>query len=128
MNLLLDMNLSPEWSEFFTEKGYSTKHWSTLGKANAPDTDILSYAKTNDYVIITFDLDFTDLLAASGESTPSVVILRTRTLRAEKLQTRLLEILTQCQDDLKTGAVVIIEDTKARVRTLPIEMKGKKEE
>jgi predicted nuclease of predicted toxin-antitoxin system len=45
MKLLLDMNLSPTWSEFFTEKGYPTKHWATLGKANAPDTDILSYAK-----------------------------------------------------------------------------------
>jgi predicted nuclease of predicted toxin-antitoxin system len=85
MNLLLDMNLSPSWSEFFTDEGYPTKHWSTLGKGNALDTDILSYAKTNDYVVLTFDLDFTDLLAASGESTPSVVILRTRTLKAEKL-------------------------------------------
>jgi predicted nuclease of predicted toxin-antitoxin system len=64
-------------------------------------------------------LDFTDLLAASGESTPSVVILRTRTLRAEKLQARLLEILKQCQEDLKNGAIVIVEDAKTRVRTLP---------
>jgi predicted nuclease of predicted toxin-antitoxin system len=128
MNLLLDMNLSPVWSEFFTEEGYEAKHWSTLGKGNAPDTDILSYAKTNDYVVLTFDLDFTDLLAASGENTPSVVILRTRTLKAEKLQMRLLEILKQCQEDLENGAVVIVEDTKTRVRTLPIEMKGKKEE
>jgi predicted nuclease of predicted toxin-antitoxin system len=128
MNLLLDMNLSPTWSEFFTEKDFPTKHWATLGQANAPDTDILSYAKERGQVILTFDLDFTDLLAASGANTPSVVILRTRTLRAEKLQARLLEILKQCQDDLNNGAVVIVEDAKARVRTLPIEMKGKKEE
>jgi predicted nuclease of predicted toxin-antitoxin system len=128
MNLLLDMNLPPIWSEFFTEKGYGAKHWSTLGVANAPDSDILSYAKTNGCVVLTFDLDFTDLLAASGESTPSVVILRTRTLKAEKLQERLLEILKQCQEDLEKGAVVIVEDAKARVRTLPIEMKGKKDE
>ena len=107
------MNLSPAWSEFFTEKGYPTKHWSTLGKANVPDTDILSYAKEQGQVILTFDLDFTDLLATSGANTPSVVILRTRTLKAEKLQARLLEILKQCQDDLNNGAVVIVEDTKA---------------
>jgi predicted nuclease of predicted toxin-antitoxin system len=124
MNLLLDMNLSPTWSEFFIENGYEAKHWATLGKANTSDTDILSYAKTNDCIVLTFDLDFTDLLAASGESTPSVVILRTRTLKAEKLQARLLEILKQCQEDLENGAVVIVEDAKVRVRTLPI----KKEE
>jgi predicted nuclease of predicted toxin-antitoxin system len=128
MNLLLDMNLSPTWGEFFTEKGFPTKHWATLGKADAPDTDILSYAKEQGQIILTFDLDFTDLLAASGANMPSVVILRTRTLRAEKLQARLLEILAQCQDDLNNGAVVIVEGMKARVRTLPIEIKGKKEE
>jgi predicted nuclease of predicted toxin-antitoxin system len=53
MNLLLDMNLSSTWSEFFTEKGYEAKHWATLGKANAPDTDILSYAKEQNQVILT---------------------------------------------------------------------------
>ncbi|MGL4608733.1 MAG: DUF5615 family PIN-like protein [Trueperaceae bacterium] len=125
MNLLLDMNLSPEWSKFFTEKGYPTNHWATLGQITAPDTDILSYAKVQSQVILTFDLDFTDLLAASGSSTPSVVILRTRTLKAEKLQARLLEVLSQCQEDLESGAVVIVEDAKVRVRTLPIEKKDK---
>jgi hypothetical protein len=49
-------------------------------------------------------------------------------LKAEKLQVRLLEILAQCQEGLEKGAVVIVEDAKARVRTLPIEIKGKKEE
>ena len=125
MSLLLDMNLSPSWSEFFTAKGYPTNHWATLGKANAPDADILSYAKEQGLVILTFDLDFTDLLAASGANTPSVIILRTRTLKAEKLQARLLEVLSQCREDLESGAVVIVEDAKARVRTLPIEKKYK---
>lgn len=115
------MNLSPEWSKFFTEKGHPTKHWATIGVITAPDTDILAYAKTQGQIILTFDLDFTDLLAASGANTPSVVILRTRTLRAEKLQARLLEVLSQCKEDLENGAVVIVEDAKVRIRTLPIE-------
>jgi predicted nuclease of predicted toxin-antitoxin system len=120
MKLLLDMNISPVWREFFTDAGYLTEHWVTLGKPDAPDAEILTYAKTNQYVVVTFDLDFTDLLAASGASTPSVVILRTRSLRAEKLHVRLLDIIKQCQKDLENGAVVIVEDAKARVRTLPI--------
>ncbi len=101
------MNLSPAWAKFFSENNHAAVHWANVGKPNTPDSDILSYAKEQEHVVLTFALDFTDLLAASGESTPSVIILRTRTLRAEKLQLRLLEVLATCRKDLGKGAVVI---------------------
>jgi predicted nuclease of predicted toxin-antitoxin system len=70
------MNLSPDWVETFRQHSIEAVHWSKVGQNNAPDTDILSHAKTNGYVIFTNDLDFGTLLALGGHDSPSVLQLR----------------------------------------------------
>lgn len=44
MKLLVDMNLSPRWIPFLSESGWHARHWSDIGKADATDSEILSYA------------------------------------------------------------------------------------
>jgi uncharacterized protein DUF5615 len=46
--LLLDMNLAPRWVEFLEEAKFQALHWSQIGRANAPDTEIMEYAGAND--------------------------------------------------------------------------------
>lgn len=73
MKLVVDMNLSPRWITFLSEAGFEAKHWSTLGAGNAPDSEIMLFARTNDYVVLTHDLDFSAILAATHGDKPSVV-------------------------------------------------------
>ena len=42
MKLLVDMNLSPRWVETFSRAGIEAVHWSSLGVANAPDSEIMA--------------------------------------------------------------------------------------
>ncbi|MGK2925923.1 MAG: DUF5615 family PIN-like protein [Lysobacterales bacterium] len=49
---------------------------STLGAANAPDTEIMAFAKANGYIVLTHDLDFSAILAATQGDKPSVVQIR----------------------------------------------------
>jgi predicted nuclease of predicted toxin-antitoxin system len=72
MKLLVDMNLSPRWIEVLTDAGVQAVHWSTLGAKNATDFEIMVYAGANDYVVITHDLDFGAILAATHGKKPSV--------------------------------------------------------
>jgi predicted nuclease of predicted toxin-antitoxin system len=65
MKLLVDMNLSPRLVGTLASAGWHVQHWSEVGKVNASDQEILSYAAANDYVVITHDLDF-------GTSSPSL--------------------------------------------------------
>jgi predicted nuclease of predicted toxin-antitoxin system len=44
MKFLADMNLSPRWVAALTGAGWHAEHWSELGKADANDLEILSYA------------------------------------------------------------------------------------
>ena len=52
MKLLIDMNLSPRWVDWLVDGGGEAVHWSTVGAYNAPDRDIMAYAKINDYVAL----------------------------------------------------------------------------
>lgn len=73
MKILIDMNLSPRWVELFDGAGIESSHWSTLGATNAPDKEIMNYAKANDGVVLTHDLDFSAILAVTHGEKPSVV-------------------------------------------------------
>jgi predicted nuclease of predicted toxin-antitoxin system len=73
VKLLIDMNLSPDWAGSLTEAGFEAAHWSDLGAVDATDKEIMAYARTNGYVVITHDLDFSSILAATGGEKPSVI-------------------------------------------------------
>ena len=70
------MNLSPRWIGLLTDAGLESTHWSTLGAKNAPDSEIMTYAKATDSVVLTHDLDFGAMLAATHGEKPSVVQIR----------------------------------------------------
>jgi len=53
MKLVIDMNLSPKWVSVLKEAGLEAAHWSSIGRPDAPDYEILTYAKSNGYVVFT---------------------------------------------------------------------------
>ncbi len=57
MKVLIDMNLSPAWVETLRDAGFETVHWSEIGDPRAPDRTILAWARSNDCVLLTHDLD-----------------------------------------------------------------------
>jgi predicted nuclease of predicted toxin-antitoxin system len=67
------MNLTPRWVGALEAAGLRAEHWSTVGRADAPDRDIIQYARDHGRVVITHDLDFTTILALTSWDKPSVV-------------------------------------------------------
>ncbi|MCU0288336.1 MAG: DUF5615 family PIN-like protein, partial [Acidobacteria bacterium] len=78
MKLLLDMNMSPFLVAILDKAGWETIHWASVGNPRATDQTILAWAKKNGYAIITNDLDFSAILAATNEESPSVIQIRTQ--------------------------------------------------
>jgi predicted nuclease of predicted toxin-antitoxin system len=76
MRLLVDMNLTPRWVEFLASAGYQVVHWSSVGPVSAKDAYICEFAREQDYVILTNDLDFPQILAHTRHAAPSIVLLR----------------------------------------------------
>ena len=121
MRFLLDENLSPSLVRLLEAAGHETVHVRDFGLTSAPDLAVLDAARSDRRVLISSDTDFGELLALSGASSPSVVIFRRSQGRSAAEQASLLlENLPQFEKDLDSGAIVVIETTRVRVRSLPI--------
>jgi predicted nuclease of predicted toxin-antitoxin system len=120
MRLLIDMNLSPRWVEFLGEHGMEGLHWSSVGAGDASDATIMAYAAENAAVVLTHDLDFGGILAATRGSKPSVVQLRADDVSPEAIGHAVVRALGQIADDLERGALLTVEPGRDRLRLLPL--------
>lgn len=120
MKILIDMNLSPQWVAVLNAGCNSAEHWSDVGSYDAPDHEILSYAKAEGCVVFTHDLDFGALLAASNANCPSVIQVRTQNVSPGHLAPIVLSAINQFEIHLEQGALVTVDEKRARVRILPL--------
>ena len=123
MKLLIDMNLSPRWVDVLVNAGIEAAHWSAVGAYNAPDSEIMAYAKTNDYIVLTHDLDFSAILAATHGDKPSVVQIRADDVNPDVIGKQVIRALEQMSSDLADGALLTIDTNRTRVRLLPLRPK-----
>lgn len=121
MNILVDMNLSPRWVPLLQRQGFEASHWSTVGKPDAEDPELMQYAQQCEAVILTRDLDFGTLLALHGGASPSVVLLRVGDLSPEAIGDRLVAALRQCALQLAAGALLLMDERKNKLRLLPLQ-------
>ncbi len=120
MKFLADMGISPKTVAHLQALGHDAAHLHEQGLGRLPDADILEKAKREGRVLLTHDLDFGGLMAASGANLPSVVIFRLRNMRPESVNRYLDEVVTLHQEALEKGAIVSVLETQIRLRTLPL--------
>ena len=120
MKLLIDMNLSPRLADLLTKAGHQAVYWGTIGKPNAEDEEILTWAKENGYVILTNDLDFGTILAVMGLESPSVIQFRRRDVLPETIVPLVLQVVEKFADELFAGALIVVDERRYRVRLLPL--------
>jgi predicted nuclease of predicted toxin-antitoxin system len=120
VNILIDMNLSPDWEEVFKQAGFNSKHWSQVGSPCASDVEIMEYARKEDMVVFTHDLDFSALLYSTGAMKPSVIQLRSEDTRPTMMGSILISAIGQAEDHLISGALVTVDPRKNRITLLPL--------
>lgn len=121
MRFLIDSPLSPALAEALRRSGYDAVHVRDLGLQAAEDLDLFRRAAAEERTIVSADTDFGTLLALTRDSKPSAVIFRRSTSRRPAKQIELLlENLVTIEPALDRGAVVVFEDTRVRIRHLPI--------
>lgn len=124
MKLLVDMNLSPRWIGVLTDAGIEAAHWTTQGAQNAPDSEIMAYARATGSVVLTHDLDFGAMLAATQGEKPSVVQIRAEDVSPDAIGTQVITALRQMALELEAGALLTIDPNRARLRLLPLQPRG----
>jgi predicted nuclease of predicted toxin-antitoxin system len=119
MKFLGDMGISPKSTEFLQTLGYDAVHL-LQGLERLPDSEIMEKALTEGRIVLTHDLGFGDLLAASGERLPSVIIFRLQNMTPQNVNRYLQAIISQYSNELKQGVVVSVTEARIRVRDLPL--------
>ena len=120
MRILLDMNIPLKYAALFEEKGIKVLRWTDVGLPTATDTEIMEYARANNFIVMTCDLDFGTILSVTHELKPSVVQIRGSILHAEKAVDIIAIALLQNADDLNKGAILSIDSKNSRIRLLPL--------
>jgi predicted nuclease of predicted toxin-antitoxin system len=120
LKFLADMGVSELTVVTLRDRSHDVVHARDAGYHRLLDADILSHARDQARIVITFDLDFGDLLAAAGEELPSVILVRTRNQRADSVTPRVLDVVERFAGELEAGALIIVEDARVRLRRLPL--------
>lgn len=122
MKFLIDNALSPAVAKHLQREGHDAAHVRDYGLEQAEDETVFGRAADEDRVLVSADTDFGRLLVARPQSKPSVILFRQASPRRPDAQAQLLLTnLSSIADALSRGAIVVFEETRLRVRALPIE-------
>lgn len=123
MKFLADMGISPKTVSFLNSLAHDAVHLKDQGLQRAFDSFILEKTlKTlkEGRVLLTHDLDFAELLAASGGKAPSVIIFRLRNMHPDRVNICLNMIIKKHIEALEKGVIISVDEGLIRVRDLPI--------
>jgi predicted nuclease of predicted toxin-antitoxin system len=120
MNFLLDENLPPSLAPLLMATGHPARHVIEIGFNATADTLITDFARASGEIILTHDLDFTRILALSGEIRPSVIQFRLKKLQIDILLHLTLQCVERFGQELKNGSLLTVDERSIRVRKLPI--------
>ena len=114
------MNLSPRWADWLSQAGFEAVHWTAIGPGDEDDAAIMAYARDNDFVVLTQDLDFSAILAATGGVKPSVIQIRSEKVSPDAIGGNVVKALIQLEPQLQLGALATIDPGRIRMSLLPL--------
>jgi predicted nuclease of predicted toxin-antitoxin system len=120
MRFLADMGVDIRVVRWLRENGHDAKHLRDEGLHRIPNGEIFVKAISENRVIVTFDVDFGEIVALSQGEKASVILLRLHNTRTPHLIKRLATVLADATEALEQGAVVVVEESRHRIRYLPL--------
>ena len=119
MRFLVDMNLPPAMADWLRSEGHDAVHVREIGLAQLPDREVFTRAAEDGRIVVTFDLDFGEMVGLADAAGSGVVLLRLRLARQNHLRARLRAAIAEAGPALQAGAIVLVEDARVRIRRMP---------
>ncbi|HEY3242046.1 MAG TPA: DUF5615 family PIN-like protein [Phycisphaerae bacterium] len=120
MRFLADMGVSVRVVEWLRTEGHDALHLRDQGWQRLVDREVFVKALAEGRAVLTFDFDFGELAALSAGRAVSVIVFKLKNARAEHVVARLRHVLATSADAIARGAIIVVEGSRHRIRTLPI--------
>ena len=120
MRFLADMGVSQRVATWLCDQGHDVVHLRDEGLHRLPNGDIFAKAIRESRIVLTFDLDFGEILAQARGEKVSVVLFRLKNASTPFVIRRLAGVLPDSEQALQDGAIVVVEDARHRIRRIPL--------
>ena len=120
MRFLADMGVSQRVVSWLRNEGHDALHVREENLLRLPNGLIFEKAYSEKRILLTFDLDFGEIVALSGGRNVSVILFRLRNTKTQHVIDRLKTVLIDAGHALEKGAIVVVEEARHRIRRLPL--------
>ncbi|MBX3388130.1 MAG: DUF5615 family PIN-like protein [Phycisphaeraceae bacterium] len=120
MRFLVDQPVSPILAEWLRSIGHDAQHVRDRGMSAATDTAILDLARSEQRNLVTADLDFSRLIALSGQDQPGLILFRAGNISDSEMLALLRRVLAEVSENAIATSIVVVDADSIRVARLPI--------
>lgn len=120
MRFLVDMCVDVRVAEWLRSEGHDTVHLREAGLHRLANGEIFRKAAWEKRAVLTFDLDFSEIAALTRGRLASLIVLRLHNTRFRHVIDRLSAVLAESAAALEKGAVISVEESRHRIRYLPV--------
>ena len=117
LKFLTDENISPRIVTFLRKKGIDVVDVKEKGWHGNEDKYLMEIANKGKRFILTHDTDFGTLAINEGVPCYGIIYMRLRNLKVSNV-INILEKLLMVDKDIPEGSVIVVEDTRLRIRTI----------
>jgi predicted nuclease of predicted toxin-antitoxin system len=118
LELLLAQGVPRDAAQLLRESGLKVTHVGELQMSAAPDSEILSFARSRSLVSITRDADFHAMLVLGEALGPSVVRIRIEGLGAGEIARLIQKVVDQFSRELKACCMITVKHRKTTCHLL----------
>jgi len=116
MRFLADMGVAQGIVEWLRAEGHDAVHLRDEDLQRMSDGEIFAKAVAERRIVLTFDLDFGEIVAHARGRQTGVVLFRLHNTRTAHVIDRLVKVLEESGEALEQGAIVIVEESRHRTR------------